>query len=217
MAGNILTTSEMLTQGLGTASPVPMGNWNATTPYQKLNIIRYGSASYMAKKQNQGFQPTVTQGWQEVWQVLCYDGGSLSIPAMLDLFIPVGKTIPQYYGEPTPAEQFAGTSWEIDTAMQGRVAIGSGGSYTFGATGGEATHTLTVNEMPSHYHPQILMVDNTTVFGSFVSGSGTANAAPPTLNSGSSVDPLRTSSVGASQPHNIMQPYTVANYWKRTA
>lgn len=66
------------TQNIGIATMVPMGNWNATTPYQKLNTVRYNGATYIAKKQNQGFEPTVTQGWQEVWQVQCYDGGSVS-------------------------------------------------------------------------------------------------------------------------------------------
>lgn len=33
-----------------------------------------------------------------------------------------------------------------------RFIVGAGNSYAVGATGGEATHTLTVNEMPSHTH-----------------------------------------------------------------
>lgn len=66
------------TQPIGIVTMVPMGNWNTNTPYQKLNTVRYNGATYIAKKQNQGFEPTVTQGWQEVWQVQCYDGGDIS-------------------------------------------------------------------------------------------------------------------------------------------
>lgn len=36
--------------------------------------------------------------------------------------------------------------------LRDRFVVGAGNSYTVGATGGENTHTLTVNEMPSHGH-----------------------------------------------------------------
>lgn len=36
--------------------------------------------------------------------------------------------------------------------LRGRFVIGAGGSYAVGAVGGEATHTLSVNEIPSHSH-----------------------------------------------------------------
>lgn len=62
------------TQDLGIVSEVPMGDWSAATQYYKLNTVRYGGATYKAKKQNQGVEPTVTAGWQEVWQVVAYDG-----------------------------------------------------------------------------------------------------------------------------------------------
>ncbi len=96
MANNsgLSLTLQQLTELLGTVSPVPMGNWNATTPYQKLNTVRYNGATYIAKKQNTGFQPTVTQGWQEVWQVLCYDG----------LVAPVGNYPDMTVGNATNAQ-----------------------------------------------------------------------------------------------------------------
>ena len=65
------------TQDLGIVSEVPMGDWSATTQYYKLNTVRYGGATYKAKKQNQGVEPTVTTGWQQVWQVVVYDGGDV--------------------------------------------------------------------------------------------------------------------------------------------
>jgi microcystin-dependent protein len=37
--------------------------------------------------------------------------------------------------------------------LRNRFIVGAGSSYAVGATGGEATHVLTINEMPSHSHP----------------------------------------------------------------
>jgi tail collar domain protein len=36
--------------------------------------------------------------------------------------------------------------------LRNRFIVGAGNSYAVGVTGGEATHTLTVNEIPSHSH-----------------------------------------------------------------
>ncbi len=38
--------------------------------------------------------------------------------------------------------------------LRNRFITGAGSGYAVGATGGEATHTLTINEMPSHTHIQ---------------------------------------------------------------
>lgn len=62
----------------------------------------------------------------------------------------------------SPTDLFGGT-WEA--LEQGRVLIGQGSSYPAGSTGGEATHTLSLNEMPSHNH------------GGTFSGSGTTSSA----------------------------------------
>lgn len=69
-----LVTPTSQTKGLGVVSAVPMGNWNANSLYKKLNIVRSHSASYIAKIDNVGIEPTITLNWQDVWQVLSYDG-----------------------------------------------------------------------------------------------------------------------------------------------
>lgn len=79
----------------------------------------------------------------------------LTLEKLIDFLYPVGgDPYIQYPGRPAPEEKFPGTKWEIDTAMQGRTIIGSGGDYSFGTTGGEANHTLTTTEMPTHTHTQ---------------------------------------------------------------
>lgn len=118
----------------------------------------------------------------------------------------VGMHHIQFAGEPTPAEIWAGTTWEIDTDYQGRTIIGSGDGYMFGANGGETSHTLTVAEMPNHTHN--LPTGSAGYFGTtrFCGSDG----------AGENLE-LATLSAGGSQPHNNMPPYTVVNYWKRTA
>lgn len=73
-----VVTQTSQTQDLGIVSGVPMGDWSATAQYQKLNIVRYNRATYIAKKDSQGIEPAVAKGWQEVWQVVVYDGGVVS-------------------------------------------------------------------------------------------------------------------------------------------
>ncbi len=134
-------------------------------------------------------------------------GKALGLNDILDLFYPVGgDPYIQYPGCPTPAERFSNTTWEIDTDMQGRTIIGSGGKYTLGTTGGEEKHTLTIPEMPAHTH-------NLQYSGE---GGGWAS-----IKTGTSTIITETSmgitSTGESRAHNIMQPYIVVNYWKRIA
>lgn len=65
-------------QVLGIVSEVPMGNWNATTTYQKLNYVRHNGATYLAKTSSKNVEPGVAQNWQDVWMLCNYDGGSVS-------------------------------------------------------------------------------------------------------------------------------------------
>lgn len=54
------------TKDLGTVSEVPMGDWSNTTPYKKLNLVRYNGATYIATQDNQGATPTGSGIWQLV-------------------------------------------------------------------------------------------------------------------------------------------------------
>lgn len=88
--------------------------------------------------------------------------------------------------------------------MSRRTPIGRGGSSsgiisnTIGSLGGTETHTLNVDEMPSHSH-------NITV-----GGDGAANGS--IQRSTNNFFSTTTSSVGNSQPHNNMPPSAVFMY-----
>jgi len=97
----------------------------------------------------------------------------------------------------------------------GRVLLGAGGGYSAGATGGATTdsHALTTAEMPAHTHT-LGYEDN-----AWPNASGD-QAENQLWNSLRSPDEYRTtSSAGSGQAHthDIMQPYIVVYFWKRTA
>ena len=74
----VMVLSDDQLQGLGIVSPVPLGIWNSAIKYQKLNIVRYNGASYIARTPNINVEPTVSPIWYNVWMPLAYDGGSVS-------------------------------------------------------------------------------------------------------------------------------------------
>ena len=67
-------------QILGIVSMVPMGNWNGTTTYQKLNYVRNSAtgATYLAMSSNINVEPGVTANWEKSWMLCNYDGGSVT-------------------------------------------------------------------------------------------------------------------------------------------
>lgn len=76
-----------------------------------------------------------------------------------------------------------------------------------GNKGGETSHTLTVNEMPSHTHTlnrDINAWDGSKVGYDFNYGYGTGAA----VGAGSNI----LNYTGGSQAHNNMPPYIVVNY-----
>ncbi|MBR4631848.1 MAG: hypothetical protein IKO48_00805 [Elusimicrobia bacterium] len=81
--------------------------------------------------------------------------------------------------------------------LRDRFVLGAGRNYTVDSTGGEATHTLTIDEMPRHNH--------TTQWRSFSGGGGSGYTDPVNPETGDLYIP--TSYVGNSQPHNNMPPY----------
>ena len=120
---------------------------------------------------------------------------------IIDALYPVG-TIYQSTKSTNPST-FIGGTW---TALTGRFLVGAGTDYPAGTTGGEATHRLTVEEMPAHAHPSTTpnMIQNTATgssqYGYIGDGSYT--------NSGTS---------GGGQAHNNMPPYRSVYMWERTA
>ena len=69
--------------------------------------------------------------------------------SLVDLVYPVGSI---YFStvDVNPGTLFGGT-WE---KLKDKFLLGSGDTYSLGSTGGEANHTLTESEIPSHSHSE---------------------------------------------------------------
>lgn len=148
--------------------------------------------------------------------------GQFSLGGGLDAY-PVGS-IYMSMNATDPSVLFGGT-WE---RIKDRFVLAAGDSYASGATGGEATHTLTVNEMPRHNHSENMPAqgyegwDEVTTSGYNVAikyngdgnyfGPGTKLHLATTGSCGT-----YTGSVGDGTAHNNMPPYLVAYMWYRVA
>ena len=133
---------------------------------------------------------------------------------LLQMVYPIGA-IYQSTSATSPASIIGGT-W---SAIQNRFLVGAGGSYKVNATGGETSHTLTVNEMPRHKHAQTFGTTNAVV-GAY----DDAYALPERVSgqyalSVETVTAYRqaTQYAGGGASHNNMPPYHGVYIWRRTA
>lgn len=104
----------------------------------------------------------------------------------------------------SPASLFGGT-WE---QVKDKFLLAAGDIFTAGSTGGEANHTLTVDEMPSHKHD----------WKGYNTGSllnyGTQYRFPIV---GTDIWSTPMQPTGGGQPHNNMPPYLTIYIWRRIA
>lgn len=123
----------------------------------------------------------------------------VSTSDLFDLVYPVGS-IYLSVNSTAPSTLFGGT-WE---QIKDTFLLGAGDTYTLGDTGGEATHTLTINEMPSHNH--------NINYGGPATGT---KGATPGGNDNLGPNPSFIQATGGGQAHNNMPPYLVVSVWKR--
>ena len=106
----------------------------------------------------------------------------------------------------TNPSNWLGGMWE--EWGRGRVPVGVDAAQTefstVEQTGGEKTHTLTIDEMPKHSHS----VYAQTMTGDGANGYGIGNTGNISFNS---------TMAGGSKPHNNLQPYITCYMWKRIA
>lgn len=111
-----------------------------------------------------------------------------------------------------PGQLFGGT-WK---PIKDRFLLLAGDTYKGGQTGGEATHKLTINEMPEHNHTLYANADYRVDDGSGYWGldniEGWAYGGEHNATNG-----CGTRDAGGNQPHNNMPPYIVVYGWVKVS
>ena len=129
------------------------------------------------------------------------------LEALTNMIYPVGS-IYLSVNNTSPATLFGGT-WE---QIKDTFLLSAGDTYTAGDTGGEATHTLTIDEIPSHQHSTIDICSYSGGSANARTGYGYEEVALNKSSYGNGV-----SATGGGQAHNNMPPYLTVYMWKRTA
>ena len=119
----------------------------------------------------------------------------------VDGIFPIGS-IYMSVNNTNPSGLFGG-EWE---QIKDTFLLACGDTYANETTGGEATHTLTIEEMPSHNHA-IEMTSGGVAYQVERVPFGNQSVW------GSSNLPIKPT--GGSQPHNNMPPYLAVYVWKR--
>lgn len=152
---------------------------------------------------------------------------SISNETLLNIMYPIGS-IYLSVNDTNPSTVFGG-QWE---QIKDTFLLGCGDKYTNGVTGGEASHVLTVAEMPNHNHSA-----STNTAGGHrhtfkgwwtTKGDGSATyacVARATQNDAAEYGSFSTAgdhshtvtinNTGDGQAHNNMPPYIAVYMWKR--
>ena len=157
------------------------------------------------------------------------DDTYLKKATVIDVIYPIGS-IYMSMSATNPADLFGVGTWK--RISQGRMLLGADDStYKAGATGGEATHTLTAAEMPAHSHtgttstngahshsiPKLYYVDDDEEEARIrLTYRGRTNELNTSTN-GNHNHTFTTDNSGGGAAHNNMPPYLVCYIWQRTA
>ena len=145
------------------------------------------------------------------------ENGKVNTTDLINLIYPVGS-IYMSVNNVSPST-FLGGTWE---RIQDRFLLGAGSSYSAGSTGGEASHKLTIGELPGRV---VRMIKNSTT--KILKGYS-AMSCPNLGNKDVAVNGWAhvcaydgksygfTIDVACDTPHNNMPPYLAVYIWKRT-
>ena len=151
------------------------------------------------------FKPS--DSFKEHWAAILNGETPSGTNPLLDLIHPVGSIY--WSTNITSPETLFGGTWE---QIKDTFILAAGDSYSAGSTGGEANHTLTIDELPSHRH--YLKYGNVYI-GYLNSNAAQSNGNALYKYNVSRGDALHGEDVGGGKAHNNMQPYTAVNRWRR--
>lgn len=202
--------------GDGTWKDVPeelneLGDVTLTTPANG-QVIRYNSTSQ--KWENVSVDSTPTENSDNLV-------GSGGIYTALHQLSYVGMIIHSttLNTEAKVKAFYGGTSW---SKIEGKFLLGTSSTHTIGSTGGEESHILTTNEMPSHSHGEYVNTSDGIRYpyslanggGESMAGNYFGSATPFGSYTGQQ---CLTGATGGGQAHNNMPPYKTVYIWERTA
>ena len=127
-----------------------------------------------------------------------------AIEKIFERIYPIGSVYISV-NEVNPSSLFGGT-WD---QIKDRFLLATGDIYSPGVLSGEATHTLTIDEIPEHNHNLLMTPTGSTPSLTAAPYRGAANATE--FNNLTAIQPI-----GGNQPHNNMPPYLTVYMWKRT-
>ena len=130
------------------------------------------------------------------------------IADLYNAIFPIGQIVIK--GDNEDYSNWLGFTWERTAVGKVLVGIDSNDTDfdTIGKIGGEKTHKLILNEMPSHQHTMYLS-------GGLTPDRQAINWATQGYQEFSGITKANDNISGGNQPHNILQPYQVVAYWKR--
>ena len=123
---------------------------------------------------------------------------------LLDWIYPIGAVY--ISASATDPKTLFGGTW---TRIKDRFLLAAGDTFAAGKTGGEASHTLTVDEIPDHTH-SYQYTGQSTVIGTDTIRLYDRNGQPNQYTG-------QQSSNCGGKAHNNMPPYLAVYVWQRTA
>lgn len=104
----------------------------------------------------------------------------------------------------SPSTLFGFGTWQ---RIEGRFLLGASATYGAGTTGGEASHKLSIDEIPAHNHTTPM--NSVDAFNKNSTVVGTTGYGIYQWNQGGAT--------GGGKAHNTMPPYLAVYIWQRTA
>ena len=149
------------------------------------------------------------------------------IEEIVNSIYPVGQIV-EYASNINPNDLYSWQTWE---QIKDVFTLSAGDKYTIGDTGGAATVTLTIDQIPAHWHTATASNDGehihsgvakrnvnwqagsdwTSDGGNLVASDGNTN------NAGGHSHQIEIQNTGGDAAHNNMPPYLVTIKWKRTS
>lgn len=200
-SGNVSTNDLIEGGDAWTNKDTPNNDWGV------LETFKIGNVS--EKEATQRF--THRNGGKVWYRYRHYQTGNWTpwVVEGIDNFYPIGSIYQST--APTNPTTFMGGVWE--RFGNGRVLVGvdeaDADFNTANKTGGEKTHTLTIDEMPSHSHRQYVSANNGN---DSIRRDWSSDGASRAYDQG-----METGRAGGNRPHNNLQPYVTLYRWRRIA